>query len=90
MCARVCNQQSRGVVIARLRSSVWSLLHQHRDLHQSTYLYLSKDRELISHQVISDFRLPVRYYRQWNLVVRKADMHPQSEAYSGANSSGSS
>jgi hypothetical protein len=44
MCTLVGNQQSR-VVIARLRSSVQSLLHQRRDLHQSTYLYLSEDQE---------------------------------------------
>jgi hypothetical protein len=35
VCTRVGNQRSRGVVIARLRSPVWSLLHQRRDLHQS-------------------------------------------------------
>jgi hypothetical protein len=40
-------------VIARLRSSVRSLLYQRRDLHQSTYLYLSKDREPTSHQCLS-------------------------------------
>jgi hypothetical protein len=50
MCARVGNQQSRGIVIARLRSSVRSLLHQHQDLHQSTYLYLIEDREPTPHQ----------------------------------------
>jgi hypothetical protein len=63
MCARVGHQRSRGVVIARLRSSVRSLLHQCQDLHQSTYLNLVEDREPTSHQVVSDFRLPVRYYR---------------------------
>jgi hypothetical protein len=62
-CVCVGNQRSRGVLIARLRSSVRSLLHQRRDLHQSTYLYLSKDREPTSHQVVTDFRLSVRYYR---------------------------
>jgi hypothetical protein len=50
MCARVDNQRSRGVVIARLRSSVRSLLHQCRDLHQSAFLYLMKDQEPTSHQ----------------------------------------
>jgi hypothetical protein len=63
MYARVGNQRSYGVVIARLRSFVWSLLHQHRDLHQSTYLYIMEDREPTSHQVISDFRLHMRYFR---------------------------
>jgi hypothetical protein len=63
MCAHVGNQRSHGVVIARLRSSVQSLLHQRRDLDQSTYLYLLEDGEPTSHQVVSDFRLPVRYYR---------------------------
>jgi hypothetical protein len=47
-----------GVVTARVRSSVRSL----RDLHQSTYLYLSNDRDPTSHQVVSDFRVPMRYY----------------------------
>jgi hypothetical protein len=28
MCAHVDNQRSHGVVIARLRTFVWSLLHQ--------------------------------------------------------------
>jgi hypothetical protein len=55
MCAHVDNQQSHGVVIARLQLSVWSLLHQRRDLHQSTYLYLAKDREPTSHQLRSCF-----------------------------------
>jgi hypothetical protein len=63
MCLCVGNQRSRGVVIARLRSSVQSLLHQRRDLYQSTYLYLSEDQEPTSHQVVSDFKLPMRYYR---------------------------
>jgi hypothetical protein len=62
MCVCVGNQWSRGVVIARLRLSVRSFLHQRRDLHQLTYLYLSKDWDPISHEVVSDFRLLVRYY----------------------------
>jgi hypothetical protein len=62
MCTRVDNQRSRGVVIARLRVSVRSLLHQCRDLHQSIYLYLTEDQEPTSHQVVSDFRLPMRYF----------------------------
>jgi hypothetical protein len=38
MCARVGNQQSRGVVTARVRTdAVQSLRHQCQDLHQSTY-----------------------------------------------------
>jgi hypothetical protein len=45
MCAHVDNQRSSDVVIARLRLSVQSLLHQHRDLHQSTHLYLVEDWE---------------------------------------------
>jgi hypothetical protein len=49
MCVCVDNQWSRGVVIAMLWSSVRNLLHQHRDLHQSTYLYLTEDREPTSH-----------------------------------------
>jgi hypothetical protein len=63
MSVGVGNQRSRAVVIARLRSSVWSPLHQRRDLHQSTCLNLTEDREPNSHQVVSDFRLHVWYYR---------------------------
>jgi hypothetical protein len=63
MCTHVGNQWSHGVVIIRLRSSIWSLLHQYRDLHQPTYLYLLEDQDPTSHQVVLDFRLPVRYYR---------------------------
>jgi hypothetical protein len=38
MCARVSNQQSRGIVTARVQTdAVQSLRHQRRDLHQSTY-----------------------------------------------------
>jgi hypothetical protein len=38
MCARVGNQQSRGVVTAQVQTDiVWSLRHQRRDLDQSTY-----------------------------------------------------
>jgi hypothetical protein len=43
MCARVGNHRSRGVVIARLQSSVRNLLHQ------LIYLYLLEDREPTSH-----------------------------------------
>jgi hypothetical protein len=56
VCACVVNQRSCGVVIARLRSFVRSLLHQ------LTYLYLTEDREPTSHQVVSNFKLPVRYF----------------------------
>jgi hypothetical protein len=56
MCARVGNQWSRGVVITRLGSSVRSLLHQHRDLHQSTYLYLTEDQKPTSHQLCQDLQ----------------------------------
>jgi hypothetical protein len=57
MCTRVDNQWSHGVVIARLRSSVWSLLHQRRDLHQSSYLYLAEDwnQPLITWHLLSIF-----------------------------------
>jgi hypothetical protein len=53
VCARVGNQRSRGVVIVRLQSSLQSLLHQRRDLHQSAYLYLTEDQKPISHQPAS-------------------------------------
>jgi hypothetical protein len=59
----VGNQQSRGIVIARLSLSVQSLLHQRQDLYQSTYLYLVEDEEPTSHQVVSDFRLP------WGIIM---------------------
>jgi hypothetical protein len=39
-----------------------SLLHQCQDLYQSTYLYLSEDREPTPYEVVLDFRLPMRYY----------------------------
>jgi hypothetical protein len=62
MCARVGNQWSHGVVTARIRTdAVRSLHHQRRDLHQSTYLYLSEDRDSSYYQVVSDFGFPVRY-----------------------------
>jgi hypothetical protein len=39
-------QWSRDVVTARVQTDdVQSLHHQRRDLHKSTYLYLSKDRD---------------------------------------------
>jgi hypothetical protein len=59
MCTRVDNQQSRGVVIARLRSFVQSFFHQRRDLHQSTYLYLTVDQELTVSSV-EEFLLVLR------------------------------
>jgi hypothetical protein len=39
-----------------------SLLHKCQVLHQSTYLNLTEDQELTSHQVVLDFIFPVRYY----------------------------
>jgi hypothetical protein len=48
MCARVGNQQSRGVVAARVRTdALWSFRHQRRDLHQSTYPVTLKRSGLI-------------------------------------------
>jgi hypothetical protein len=62
VCARVGNQRSRGVVTARVRTdTVRSLCHQRRDLHQSTYPYLSEDWDSSYYQVVSDFGFPVRY-----------------------------
>jgi hypothetical protein len=62
MCARICNQRSRGVVTARVRTdAVRSFHHQHRDLHQSTYPYLSKDWDSSYYQVVSEFGFPMRY-----------------------------
>jgi hypothetical protein len=62
MYAWVGNQRSRGVVTARVRTdAVQSLHHQRRDLLQSTYPYLSEDRDSSYYQVVSDFGFPVRY-----------------------------
>jgi hypothetical protein len=62
MCAWVGNQQSRGVVTARVQTDVvWSLRHQRRDLYQSTYPYLSEDRDSSYYQVVLDFGFPLRY-----------------------------
>jgi hypothetical protein len=60
--ARINNQRSGGIVTAMVQCSVHSLLHQRRDLHHSTYLYLSEDQDSTSLQVVLDFRLPVKYY----------------------------
>jgi hypothetical protein len=49
-------------VTVRVQRYVRSLHHQHQDLHQLTYLYLSEDWDPTSYQVVLDFRLPVRYY----------------------------
>jgi hypothetical protein len=62
MCAWVGNQRSHGVVAARVRTdAVRSLRYQRRDLHQSTYPYLSEERDSSYYQVVSDFGCPVRY-----------------------------
>jgi hypothetical protein len=62
MCALVGNQQSCGVVTAWVRTdAIQSLRHQRRDLHQSTYPYLSEDRDSSYYQVVLDFQFPVRY-----------------------------
>jgi hypothetical protein len=46
MCARIGNQQSCGVVTTQVQTdAVRSLCHQCRDLYQSTYPYLSEDRD---------------------------------------------
>jgi hypothetical protein len=48
MCTRDGNQQSRGVVTARVQTDVvQSIRHQHRDLHQSTYPVLLRRLGLI-------------------------------------------
>jgi hypothetical protein len=62
MCAQVGNQQSRGVVTARVRTNdVRSLRYQRRDLHNRLTLYLLKDRDSSYYPVVSDFGFPVRY-----------------------------
>jgi hypothetical protein len=50
--AWIDNQQSSGVVTARVQSFIWSLHHQCQDLHKLTCLYLSKDWDPTSHQVV--------------------------------------
>jgi hypothetical protein len=65
LCVMGDNQQSSGVVIARSRS-LGALDHQRRDLHPIKLSYLTEDRVFVSYQVISRFRLPVRY----NLIFR--------------------
>jgi hypothetical protein len=56
------------VVIARVRSSVWSLLHQCRDLHHLTYLYLSEDQEPSSHYLWGlEISLLLRRWRKFHL-----------------------
>jgi hypothetical protein len=62
MCAQVGNQQSRGVVTARVRTDdVRSLRYQRRDLHNRLTLYLLKDRDSSYYPVVSDFGFPMRY-----------------------------
>jgi hypothetical protein len=62
VCARVGNQRSRGVVIAQVRTdAVQSLHRQRRDLSQSTYSYLSEDRDSSYYQVVSDVGFSMRY-----------------------------
>jgi hypothetical protein len=62
VCARVGNKRSRGVLIAQVQTdAVQSLRHQRRDLHQSTYPYLSEDRDSSYYQVTSELGFPVRY-----------------------------
>jgi hypothetical protein len=46
-------------VTTRVQSSIFSLRRQRRDLHESTYLYLSEDEEPTFHEVVLDFRLLV-------------------------------
>jgi hypothetical protein len=62
VCARVGNQRSCGVLTARVQTdAVRSLHHQRRDLHQSTYPYISEDRDSAYYQVVSDFGFSLRY-----------------------------
>jgi hypothetical protein len=74
MCAHVGNQQSHGVLIARLRSSVQKPSSPTSssppiDLplpHRRSRTNLSSS----GIRAVSDFRLPVRYYRvSFSLVV---------------------
>jgi hypothetical protein len=67
----------------RVQSSIQSLSHQRRDLHQLTYLYLSEDREPTSHQVVSDFRLSMRYYHVTlvSLTIFHIEIHQKSQKF---------
>jgi hypothetical protein len=68
MCAWVDNQQSRGVVIARVRTdAVRSLRHERRDLHQSTYPIPLGRSGLI---LLSQPLLHDRDYPQTSLILR--------------------
>jgi hypothetical protein len=60
VCAQVGNQQSRGVVTARVRTdAVRSLRHQHRDLHQSTYPVIELLDNGYVHERLSPCAVPV-------------------------------
>jgi hypothetical protein len=65
MCARVGNQQSRGVVTARVRTDIGqSLHHQRRDLHQSTYpVPLGRSGLILLLEVMAKFRQKPVLYR---------------------------
>jgi hypothetical protein len=62
LCAHGLVTNGAVVVTARVQTDVvQSLRHQHRDLYQSTYPYLSEDRDSSYYQVVSDFGFSVRY-----------------------------
>jgi hypothetical protein len=72
VCARVGNQRSRGVVTARVQTNtVQSLHHQHRDLHQSTYPYLSEDRDS------SYYHGPFKFLEKRGEVAYQLELPPQ-------------
>jgi hypothetical protein len=79
--AWIDNQRSNGVVTARVWHSARSPHHQHQNLHHLTYLYISEDQESTSHQVVSDFRLPLRYYRVsfWFVTIFHNEIHRKSQ-----------
>jgi hypothetical protein len=78
--AQIDNQWMSGVVTSRIRCSIQGLHHQRRDLQQSTYHYLLKYQYSTSHQVVSDFRLHVMYYRvSFSFVtIFHIEIHPKA------------
>jgi hypothetical protein len=74
---RIDNQWSNGVVTARVQSSVWSIRHQRRDFHQSTYLYLLEDRDSTSHHFSSMFSVSMPFAKEswtaWIIPARPVE-----------------
>jgi hypothetical protein len=62
MCARVGNQQSRGVVTARFEPTLFGAIIINVEISNNRLTpYLSEDLDSSYYQVVSDFGFPVRY-----------------------------